>query len=97
MLFYYKDQSDKQIPRLSSADFVLNLTHQDGRLIWGSLTSSDVTQPWIGTFWNDGKSLQGVDSNGQVEGRMLDANNMEVVYTPVGSPLITSHIVFSRN
>ena len=63
----------------------------------GSLTSSNVTEPWIGAFCNDGKSLRGVGSSGQVQGRILDANNMEVVYTQIGSHLITSHSVFSRN
>lgn len=37
------------------------------------------------------------DSNGQVQGRIVDTNIMAIVYTQIGSLLITSHVVFSRN
>ncbi|MDG2156169.1 MAG: hypothetical protein P8M26_09520 [Gammaproteobacteria bacterium] len=95
---YYPDRASEQaIPRPSSADFVINLTHQDGRRMWGSVSSSDMAEPWIGVFWNDRKSFQAVDADGQVMGRMVDANTMEVIYTQyVSSVLITSHVVFSR-
>jgi hypothetical protein len=96
---YYPDRASEQsIPRSSSADFVLNLTHQDGRRMWGSVSSSHISEPWIGAFWNDGKSFQAVDSDGQIVGRMLDTNTMEVMYTQqVGRILITSHVVFLRS
>ena len=96
---YYPDRASEQsIPRSSSADFVLNLKHQDGRRMWGSVTSSNLSEPWIGAFWNDGKSFQAVDADGQIVGRMVDSNTMEIMYTQqVGSTLITSHVVFSRS
>ena len=94
--FYYKDNAVETTPRVSSAKFTLNLTHQEGRLFWGTLTSNHMTESWIGTFWNDAQSFQAVDSDGQVVGRMIDKNAMQLVYTQTGSTLITSHVVFSR-
>ena len=96
---YYPDRAPEQsIPRSSSADFVLNLTHQDGRRMWGSVTSSNLSEPWIGAFWDDGKSFQAVDADGQIVGRMVDSNTMEIMYTrQADSTLITSHVVFSRS
>jgi len=93
---YYKDSTDEGIIRPSSAHFVLNLTHQEGRRFWGTLSSGRITERWIGIFWNDGASFKAVDSDGQVVGRMIDKNTMEVIYTQFGSTLITSHVVFSR-
>ena len=93
---YYKNNTKDGTPRMSSAEFVLDLTHQDGRRIWGSLSSNDMKEPWIGVFWNDKESLQAVDSNGHITGRILDANTMEVVYSQIGNTLITSHVIFSR-
>lgn len=96
---YYPARAPEQsIPRSSSADFVLNLTHQDGRRMWGSVTSSNLSEPWIGAFWDDGKSFQAVDADGQIVGRMVDSNTMEIMYTQQAeSTLITSHVVFSRS
>ena len=94
--FYYKDNAVETTPRVSSAKFTLNLTHQEGSLFWGTLTSNHMTESWIGTFWNDAQSFQAVDSDGQVVGRMIDKNAMQLVYTQTGSTLITSHVVFSR-
>ena len=93
---YYKDNPSEGITRQSSAHFVINLTHQEGRLFWGTMTSSRITEQWIGAFWNDGASFKAVDSDGQVVGRMIDKNTMEVIYTQFGSTLITSHVVFSK-
>ena len=76
---YYKKNAVQMTPRLSSANFTLNLTHQEGRLFWGTLTSSQVTEAWIGTFWNDTQSFQAVDSDGHVVGRMIDENAMQLV------------------
>jgi hypothetical protein len=94
----YPDRATEQsIPRSSSADFVLNLTHHDGRRMWGSVTSSNLSEPWIGAFWDDRKSFQAVDADGQIVGRMVGSNTMEIMYTQqVGSTLITSHVVFPR-
>jgi|GEM_PF-2348218 len=90
--------SEQPIPRSSSAEFVLNLTRQDGRHMWGRVSSSNITEPWIGAFWNDRQSFQAVDSDGQIVGRMVDENTMEVMYTQqVDSNLITSHVVFVRS
>ena len=96
---YYPDRASEQaIPRASSADFVINLTHQDGRRMWGSVISSNIAEPWIGVFWNDRKTFEAVDANGQIVGRMVDANTVEVIYTQHDSNgLITSHVVFSRS
>lgn len=93
---YYGDTSNSAIPRLSSAAFTLDITHQEGRLFWGTLTSSRITEAWIGTFWNDGTSFQGVGSRGQVFGRIIDGNAIEMIYTQTGNTLITSHVVFLR-
>ncbi len=93
---YYSETADKTVPRLSDASFTLELTHQEGRLFWGTLTSSRITEAWIGTFWNDGVSFQAVGARGQVVGRMTDANTMEMIYTQTGPTLITSHAIFSR-
>jgi hypothetical protein len=98
-LAYYPDVASEQaIPQASSADFVINLTHQDGRRMWGNVSSNNMTEPWIGVFWNDRKSFEAVDENGQIKGRMIDANTVEVIYTQYDSSgLITSHVVFSRS
>jgi hypothetical protein len=95
---HYPDRATEQsIPRSSSADLVLNLTHHDGRRMWGSVTSSNLSEPWIGAFWDDRKSFQAVDADGQIVGRMVGSNTMEIMYTQqVGSTLITSHVVFPR-
>jgi hypothetical protein len=50
---YYEDTEGEVMPRLTSVQFVLNLTHQEGRLFWGTLTSSRIIEEWIATFWND--------------------------------------------
>ena len=95
---YYPDRASEQAtPRSSSADFTITLTHQDGRRIRGNVSSNNMSEPWIGAFWNDGKSFQAVDADGQIVGRMINTNTMELMYTQqAGSTMITSHVVFSR-
>ena len=70
---YYKNNTKDGTPRMSSAEFVLDLTHQDGRR---KQVTTKIKEPWIGVFWNDKESLQAVDSNGHITGRILDANTM---------------------
>lgn len=83
-------------PQAISVDFVLTLTNQDGRRIWGTIASDLSTEPWLGVIQGNGETLLGVDTDGYIVGRIEDRDTIELCYVQTGDAIAASCTVFQR-
>ncbi len=60
------------------ADFVV--TKQDGRVLSGFIKSKKATEDFLAVVGHDNKSLYFVDTDGYLDGRIVDADTIETVY-----------------
>ncbi len=77
---YSDDAASHSKPRVSAVEFTLTIEGQDGRRFWGTLTSQRDQEPWIGVIGFDGKTIFAQDSDGSIQGALVDRDTMEIVY-----------------
>jgi hypothetical protein len=74
------DAASRDKPRLSAVEFTYTIKGQDGRRFWGTSTSQRNTEPIIGVIGFDGKTLTMQDSDGTIEGTIVDTDTIEFIY-----------------
>ena len=55
-------------------------TKQDGRIARGTFKSARATEPFLAALGHDGKTIHFADTDGYTDGRVVDADTLEVVY-----------------
>jgi hypothetical protein len=55
-------------------------TKQSGRLVEGTFKTPKATEPFVGAFGLDGRTIYAVDTDGLFDLRVVDADTLEVVY-----------------
>lgn len=83
-------------PRRAGFDLTIEISHQDGRFIWGTVSGGGATEPWLATIWNDGQGYMGVDSDGHMFGRILSENEVENCYAHTTETMVASCVVMTR-
>src|SRR3712207_1919223 len=64
--------SDASRPRLDALECTLTVEGQDGRRFWGTVASQRDREPIVGVIVFDGKALVARDSDGMVQGTLVD-------------------------
>jgi hypothetical protein len=79
------DQSVTDTPRIREITFTLNVSGQDGRVIWGEGWSKpDSREPFAIAIAVDGKTGYGADKDGVWAVTRISADNLEICYTHSG-------------
>jgi hypothetical protein len=77
-------------PLLDNVQFDFNVVGQDGRRFWGTVTSKTGQEPLIGVIAFDGKTIIAEDTDGTVQGRMVDADTIDIVYYHTGTSTVVA-------
>ncbi|XWN32236.1 MAG: hypothetical protein ROR55_03715 [Devosia sp.] len=93
---HFVDDPNTSDPRVVSAEFSLELTGQDGRRLWGVLSTPSFSEPWLAVMRDGGETFLGVDSDGHVEGRVMDGDTIEICYAHNGETMVASCAKLSR-
>jgi hypothetical protein len=68
-------------PLLDNVQFDYNFVGQDGRRFWGTVTGKGTAEPIMGVIAYDGKTIVAQDSDGMLQGKIVDADTIEAVYS----------------
>ena len=68
-------------PLVDNVEFTLVITGQDGRRFWGTVSGGTSVEPVIGVIALDGKTIVARDSDGLLEGTIVDADTIDSVYS----------------
>lgn len=74
------DSSPQDKPRMTSVEFTLIVEGQDGRRFWGVSASRQFKEAFVGMVRFDGKTVSMQDSDGAMDGTLLDPDTLEVIY-----------------
>ena len=77
-------------PRLNTLEFTITIEGQDGRRFWGTAASQRDREPILGVIGFDGKTLVAQDSDGMIQGTLVDRDTMELIYHHTGSSIVVA-------
>ncbi len=83
-------------PRLSAVEITLTIEGQDGRRFWGAVTSQAHREPLVGVIGFDCKTISAHDSDGALQGTIVDKDTVEVIYSHTGSSTVVTAARFKR-
>jgi hypothetical protein len=56
------------------------ITKQEGRVVQGTFKTAKTSEPFVGAFGHDGKTIYFADTDGFFDARIVDADTIEMVY-----------------
>jgi hypothetical protein len=72
-------------PRVRDITFTMEFEGQDGRVLWGhSWSDPENKEPFAATLSSDGKSIEGVDTDGSFDIGIVSAETMNACYRHTG-------------
>ncbi len=83
-------------PRLNTLEFTLTVEGQDGRRFWGTVASQRDREPILGVIGFDGKTLVAQDTDGMIQGTLVDRDTMELIYHHTGSSIVVAAVRIKR-
>ena len=83
-------------PRLNTLEFIITIEGQDGRRFWGTAASQRDREPILGVIGFDGKTLVAQDTDGMLQGTLVDRDTMELTYHYTGSSVVVAAIRVKR-
>jgi hypothetical protein len=84
-------------PRMSAVKFTLTIDGQEGRRVWGTVGSSADRERILGVIGFDSKTLTAQDSDGLLQGTIVDRDTIEIIYShATGSSAVVSGITMKR-
>ncbi|UIJ71038.1 hypothetical protein [Aurantimonas sp. HBX-1] len=83
-------------PRLSEMEFTMAVEGQDGRRFWGTITSAKSKEPFMGVIGFDGKSITARDTDGYIEGDLVDDGTMQLIYSHTGDSTVVAATTYTR-
>jgi hypothetical protein len=72
-------------PLLDNIKFDFNIVGQDGRRFWGTVSGRGSAEPIMGVIAYDGKTIVAQDTDGTLQGTIVDANTIDSVYYHTGA------------
>lgn len=75
-------------PLLDNVEFTWVIEGQDGHRFWGTLSSVHGSEALTGVVGLDGKSLTARTSEGEIEGRLVDSDTVEIIYSAGGPAIV---------
>jgi len=70
-------------PLLDNVRFDFNFVGQDGRRFWGTVTSPTGQEPIMGVIAYDGKTIVAEDTDGTLQGRIVNGDTIDAVYSHI--------------
>ena len=83
-------------PRLANTAFTFNFSGQDGRRFWGTVTSKRDTERFVGVIGFDGKTFIAQDPDGMLQGTLVNANTIDLIYSHTGTSTVVTAIKIRR-
>jgi hypothetical protein len=83
-------------PTTLEIDFTSTLDHQDGRRVWGTISSPQDAEPWLGVIGLDGTTVLGADTDGHIVGTLQDPDTLELCYIQAQRAIVAGCGVLSR-
>lgn len=68
-------------PLLDNVRFDFNFVGQDGRRFWGTVAGKGSEEAIQGVIAYDGKTIVAQDSDGLLQGKIVDADTIEAIYS----------------
>ena len=68
-------------PRLRDVSFTFRVEAQEGRRVWGTLSSPTASERFAWAISHDNRTILGSDSDGTFVNRLLEPNKLEICYT----------------
>lgn len=90
------DDAEGSEPRTAEFDITIDITGQDGRYLWGTISGGGATEPWLASLWDDGSGYRGVDSDGYIEGRIISEDQVENCYAHTHETMVVSCSILTR-
>jgi hypothetical protein len=75
-------------PHLDNVLFTYDITGQDGRRFWGTVGSPGSREPTTGVIGYDGKTIVAEDTDGFIQGTLVDPDTIELIYTNLGKSTV---------
>ena len=77
-------------PMVDNVEFDFAITGQDGRRFWGTVTSKTGREPIIGVIALDGTTIVASDSDGTLQGTIVDSDTIDLVYVHHGKSTVVA-------
>lgn len=78
-------------PLLDNVRFDFNIIGQDGRRFWGTVSSTKSdAEPLVGVIAYDGKTIVAEDTDGTLQGTIVDADTIDGVYSHTGASTVVA-------
>lgn len=75
---------------LGNVRFDFAIAGQEGRRFWGTVTSKTGEEPIIGVIALDGKTIVAHDNDGLLQGVIVDADTIDLVYSHTGPSTVVA-------
>jgi hypothetical protein len=83
-------------PLLDNVLFTYAITGQVGRRFWGTVSGRGDQEPLTGVIAYDDKTIIWQDSDGLVQGTIIDRNTLDLVYSHTGKSTVVAVIRVKR-
>lgn len=83
-------------PMLANTAFTFDFTGQDGRRFWGTVTSKRHSERFLGVIGFDGKTFIAQDPDGLLQGTLVNANTIDLIYSHTGTSTVVTAIKIRR-
>lgn len=77
-------------PLRDNVEFTFAITGQDGRRFWGTVSSKGGQEPLIGVIALDGKTIVAGDTDGTLQGNIIDPDTIDLVYHHTGQSTVVA-------
>jgi hypothetical protein len=77
-------------PVLSSVQFDFTITGQEGRRFWGTVASKAGEESIMGVIGLDGKMIVARDKDGLIQGTIVDADTIDLIYSHTGTSTVVA-------
>ena len=95
-LHFAPEGDGPEAPRRAGFELTIEITNQDERFIWGTISGGGAEEPWLATLWSDGTGYMGGDSDGYMFGRLLPDGAIENCYAHTGETMVAACVVMRR-
>jgi hypothetical protein len=77
-------------PELDNVLFTYTISGQDGRRFWGKVSSPRNTELVTGVIGLDGKTIVAEDSDGLMQGTIIDPDTIDIIYAHTGTSTVVA-------
>lgn len=81
---------------LDNVEFTFTITGQDRRRFWGTVSSGRGQEPIMGVIGLDGKTIVAQDDDGLIQGTLVDANTIDLIYSHTGQSTVVAATRINR-